>query len=441
MFNKILKNNKQELLWIFTAALAFRLIWFVSVFFLNPEGVYFFDSNGYIELAQNILSQGEFGRFSEGYFYKEHFRTPGYPLLISLFLFVFQKIEPLVFFQVLISAAAPVLLFLISMQLGLSKKAAVIAAALLVIDFPSILFANTVLTDTFFIFVLLFSVWLLLLSNENDNLLLIAFSAMAIGFAVLIRPIGIFLPLLLILFIRFKFKLKTLLKISLFFSLTFILIFSWIYRNNSIFEFKFLSTVSNVNLLHFRAAEVYSQKNNITVQEARVVLEKQLVEELEEFKIADYNENIKIGFEISDNIAKKIIMENPLLFLKLSAKHVMYLLIKPARSYIDYQLGYKIKPFQTGIKTFADQSSIPAILLTVFQALILIFTWIGFISGIYYLIKEKNYKVLLPLVLIILYFIVASAGPEADARFRIPFMPFVFIVAASLIDTAKLKLE
>lgn len=209
------------------------------------------------------------------------------------------------------------------------------------------------------------------------------------------------------------------------------------YRNNHVFGFKFISTVSNVNLLHFRAAEVYAKKHTISIQQARKYLEKQVVEEYEEIKTGYYRVDLKNGFAISNKIAWQIISENPLLFIKQSMQNGFLLLLKPARSFVDYQLGFHVQALGTGYKSVVEKTSTFALIASVFQIIILMVTWLAFLAGVFILFKEKNFSLLIPLLLIILYYIVASSGTEADARLRMPLMPFVFIIAAKGFDGVK----
>jgi hypothetical protein len=49
--------------------------------------------------------------------------------------------------------------------------------------------------------------------------------------------------------------------------------------------------------------------------------------------------------------------------------------------------------------------------------------------GVYYLIRQSNWIVLVFSLIPIFYFALLSAGGESDSRFRIPFLPFLGILA------------
>ena len=373
--------------------------------------------------------------------YKEHFRTPGYPVLISLFLLFNDAYTSFLLFQVFLGAIIPVLLYFIAIELKFYRRTAFIAAILLAVDLPSVIFASTILSDTFFVFLFLLGTWLLLLGKTQNKMGLLLFSGLIIGFAALTRPIGLFLPILLAFFLMPLRSPLKLLKLGIFLIFSYGLIFTWIYRNDRVFGFKFLSTVPMANGLYYRAAEVYGEKNNISLQQARQKLEQQVILNLNKVKSKDYKQNLKNGIIISNKLTEEILFQSPFTFLRQSSKHAMMLLIKPARAFIDQQLGFKMGTLQhdqLGVKNIIAQTSITALALSALQLIFLTLTWLAFCVGLFLLLQEKKYMLLSILILLILYFVILSAGPEADARLRLPFIPFVCLIAAKGLEKIRL---
>jgi 4-amino-4-deoxy-L-arabinose transferase-like glycosyltransferase len=417
-------KHKKELLLIFSAALFFRLLWLLSITAFNAaQGFTLFDSHGYLELCFNILKEGEFGRLSDATFYKEHFRTPGYPLFLAPFLYFSNNLFWPLLVQQILGAISCCLVFLCAVRLGAYQKSALFAALFLALDIPSVLFGATIMSDGLFVFISLLSFYLMLLSRGENNFKVSLAAGILLGVAVLVRPIGILLPLLYLPFLIWK---KQSASGIVFLLAASFIISAWMYRNQQVFGKAFLSTVSNVNLLQYRAAEIYAQKNSVSLKEAQHNLNKAIDIRAQQFAEAKEKEEvIKYVLPVMDSVSYGLINQNKMLFIQNTLKHAILASIKPARSYIDLAFG-----MVPGEMAKNASPSALTIVLVGLQVLLLILVWLLFAVGLLSMAKQKNYQILLPLLAIILYLLLASAGPEADARFRLPLLPFVLMVAS-----------
>src|SRR5262249_13522847 len=122
-------------------------------------------------------------------------RTPGYPLLIALFLAAGAGGKSLVFFQHLMLVALTVGTVIVAFRLSGSRRQAIIAGILLVIDLPILEAANYVLTEAFFTVVLAAALWLLWTASrekQESSSTRLLLSGMLAGASVLIRPVALY---------------------------------------------------------------------------------------------------------------------------------------------------------------------------------------------------------------------------------------------------------
>jgi 4-amino-4-deoxy-L-arabinose transferase-like glycosyltransferase len=427
-----LKPYQKELLIIFSAALFFRLLWMLLVFLKNPQGILFFDSHGYLELTDNLYQTGQFGRYGGDYLFKEHFRTPGYPLFLLPFIALLKSSAMAILIQVILSAILPVLVYLSSVLSWNNLRVAKIAAWIMILDIPSIFFATTILSDSLFSFLLVAGIFLLLYFFKKETAYkYIFFSAFFIGLAILVRPVGLYLPLLLFIvlfFLNMQFPKKAVAAV-IFLVISLLPASLWMLRNQQHYDFYFFSTVGSTNLLYFRAPSVYADQQNVTETQARQELQSKLLDQHEQVKTGDYREDLKSGMKIINELAVEVIRDNPLVFLKQTIKNALLVAVKPLRSYIDVQLN---------LQPFYKDTSFLAWILVVFQILVLLICWIAAFLGAYQCIRQGQYFTVIFHFLLIFYFILLSAGPESDARMRLPFMPFVALLAG-LANTFKWK--
>ena len=209
LFNKIYNSKRLLLISVFFVSILFSSIFLI---FLGKVGPLQHETPGtdylsfYQPVANNILHGegitigGELGlRY-----------PPGYPIVLAVifglaeFLSV-NELNLVVIFNVIVAAGSVCLLFLIAESV-FNKKIALISS-LLWLSYPfSLWFLKNPNTEVPFIFLLYLGIWLYLLAIKKNHFWLIFFSGAVLGFASLIRPIGLLFPILLILFAFFLFK-------------------------------------------------------------------------------------------------------------------------------------------------------------------------------------------------------------------------------------------
>ncbi len=209
-FNKIYNNKRFLIIFIFLASVLCSLI-FLSLFRNIGPPEHRLPTADYLgeygPIAESIL-QGEGFPFEE----KDSFVyiAPGYPaFLVGIFglsqLTGIDRLDLIIFFNVIISALSSCLLFLIAKEI-FDKKIALIAS-LLWMSYPfNLWFVKNTHTEVPFILLFYAGLLLYILALKRKNLGLVFLGGFILGLSSLTRWMGLFLPFLLAPLIFFLLK-------------------------------------------------------------------------------------------------------------------------------------------------------------------------------------------------------------------------------------------
>lgn len=418
---------------ILVIALACRIFLFIGILLKNP--VFFLtDTDGYLNIADNLVNHSF---FSADNIRPEDNRTPLYPFFIALFKWIGLSNAGVVFVQTLLSSATCLLVILIAYNLLNSWLPACLAGGIVAVDIPSVVFANCLLTETLFTFVITLSIlYLVLYFKRHERISLLFISSSFTGLSILCRPISAYFPFVTIAFI-FLFskmpKIYVFRRILLYLVICFIVIAPWLIRNKIVFGYPFLSTVSWHNFLTDRASGVYAVMEGISFAEAEQILLKRAESTFQGDTEKDY-----INYKrFEGKMGVSIVLDHPFIYVRNTVVSMFNILFKPIRSTIDLQLGFKEKgttltPWgKKGelslLSRLLKMTSNFTIIFVVIQLLMLIILWASFAYGIVISFIKKDYLSFCIVTLIIAYFSIISAGPVAYARHRVPILPFLAI--------------
>ncbi|MCX6833279.1 MAG: glycosyltransferase family 39 protein [candidate division Zixibacteria bacterium] len=153
------------------------------------------DSSNYVGGAQAIISDGFLVNRRELFYF-----PVGYPLLLAVsFLLWGIQTLPILAVQVLLSSWTCVLIYLIALEAGLTRRVAFIAGLLGVFSITSIALSSLVLSDTVYVFLFAFSLWLLIRALHTGRLHFFLLAGTVCGGAMLVRPIGKYWPFVMVL--------------------------------------------------------------------------------------------------------------------------------------------------------------------------------------------------------------------------------------------------
>lgn len=208
-FLPIYNNKRSLLIFIFLISFLGSLIFLFFFRYVGPpqHRVPGSDYLFYYEPVANSILQGK------GIPVKEDFAIrypPGYPIILSgIFglssLLGINRLGLVVIFNVIMTAVVSCLLFLITESI-FSKRIALITS-LLWLSYPfNLWFIKNPNTEVPFILLLYLGIWLYIFALKKRHFGFIFLVGIILGFASLIRPISLFLPLLLALLIFLQLK-------------------------------------------------------------------------------------------------------------------------------------------------------------------------------------------------------------------------------------------
>jgi 4-amino-4-deoxy-L-arabinose transferase-like glycosyltransferase len=400
-----------------------------------------FDSQEYKALALNIVNHHRFSWDSE----PATFRTPGYPLFIAGIYSLFGvKDWVVMLFQAFLSVATIYLVYLIARS-SFGELAGIISACLFSIDFTSILFSSLFMSETLYVFFLLLGVWLFLKQNTSWC---VHTSALVFGLSSLIRPIGVYLFIPLLLFLWFKVKKGSyrlqFMQVVIFLVLFFLPILPWVVRNYKIYHSPTLSSLGGFNLLLSNAALLESEESGVSIDSAQAEFSKKLLE-----VAPPDSDNPLLLASLAQKIGFSRIMRSPLRYAYIHLKGDMKMLVSTKSDDILLKISGadEVQPqiIQSELLTSVYESQFigSKIILLLFAGLEVIIVVGSIIFALISFIRSRSdlslrYPNLLFFALAC-YFLVFSGGPFGDSRYRLPLIPYVYILASCLISRAVWK--
>lgn len=428
-------NNKQ-ILYVIIIAVLVRAVW---LFFLLLTGEFpiQIDTISYIENAKSFIEYG--------HFLYDGIRTPGYPLIISAFMYISPTHYWLFVFvlQNIANIIAVCAVYQIIVILADNSKAGFIGSSIAALNFLDIYYCNSVLTDSITQSLTIVSLLFMLMflketADIKTSILYIFVSSILLAYALFVRPSLLFLPFAYILGLVFVEILKkkyrsivpTILIISI---LCYTPVCLWTVRNRTFVDYNGYSTVSPKNFYCFNSAAIYSQQNNMNYNET--------VDYLEEGKDPKLQEYIKSmnKYDAMNLRAKEIIASDIPSYMKRCIIDIAFLEFYPGvlsfenvRDSLDEDInmvkqnGFSVL-FESDLLTNISQLTIIAL-----DCLILLILFGFSIIGSVGLIK-KDWKVAMLFIGTLLYHIVVCCQPVgfgAYSRFRLSFSMITIILTA-----------
>jgi hypothetical protein len=256
-------------------------------------------------------------------------------------------------------------------------------------------------------------------------------SGLCFALLLLIRPIAILLPLVLFSYLIWNERKIILLYIS-FILICYSMTFLWIQRNYLVFEKPFVTSISSVNLYFHASAGVLAEANKQPYNQVQKQLKNKLIA-AHTWKGDESDIAPMIHFLNQESI--QIFKNHPLVFIKQSLMSIGYFFLKPLRGYIDnffsgnnekYNAISERGNLSVGeiSKKVISSTSKTTLILVVFQLIVSAILMIGILFSF---LNQNKFLVIFLIMLI--YFSIFSSVSEVDARFRIPVMPYISILA------------
>jgi hypothetical protein len=422
------------------------------------------DSFEYLQLADGIRHGCGFARFLKDVCEApEVLRTPGYPL----FLAPMPSVRWALAAQGLIGG---VVCLLVAKWVAndWSFEAALFAELMIALDVSAIVLASEVMAETLFQFFVVVALMppivVIWRSSETPpSQTKIRITAVVCGLlaggAVLVRPVGIIIPLLL----PFPFLLAPVLSLrqrlvagAIAFLIPSLIVVAWAARNYNRIGYPGLSTVGAVNMYYYRAGEVVARLNGVSPAEVRDLLGARLGVPYD--RVYDSALQSRKLTRRMNQLAFQILKAHPVQSAMMTLQSCAYLALAPMRSELAVTLGspeahYVPLPHDgEGMWVFANEginAGIPSTdrlrnklrmilrtpssaVLIFYQALLVVILWIGIIKAVVRCAKPpfgRRIWTLYPLASGTLLLMLAAGG-EAAARFRAPVLPLLAITSS-----------
>lgn len=425
----LFENKNKFVLFLLVIVILLRISVLFFAYF-HPERTFTNDSFSYIEPAQFLLRD-------YAYTHPSALRTPVYPFFLAGIFALFGE-QPfyVVLAQVLIGLATIFITYKIGAEL-FSEKNALQGILLLGLGLESILSPFYLMTETLFTFFLVLMAFSLLQYKRSLKTGWVLACAVFSALAILCRPIALYLPVLILFFFIWENRPKWLIVVRTgmaYLLVTAMLAIPWIVRNYYVVGLPVVSSITGDSLLFYSANALQAHEKGITFFESR----EQLFEEFEQRAMQEgipYTEKDRYNLKIS--MGKEIIARAPLTYLWVHVRDSLKVFL-PGTASLNEMMGFPHQSIQfwdilrtksplSAVVSYFEQNGFVQIILLPF-ILLLIITIFGATAGVLSLLKEKNWFALLLLLIPLLYFIFLS-GPGSYSRFRVPFMPFLSILA------------
>lgn len=340
-------------------------------------------------------------------------RPPGYPAILAVLRAFGDSYAVVALLQILFGVTALVLTYHLARRLA-GERVAVLAAWWLALSPMQIVHSSTLLTEIPFSVFLLAALLLVAPLVEGDVIehWRWAGAGLLVGLATLVRPIALYLPLVVLAVMAFsrlprRFAISGLLFVAGFA----VPVSGWMVRNHKVTGVVILSTIEGINLAYYRAAGAVAVEENVPVRVAREQMASLVQAE------SDPLMNPAELSRVAARVGIRKIMRHPSGYAYSAARGLAYTLVGPARSY--FVERFRGTPVEVLTLPVVAASAVSAILMT-----------IGSIVGVLAWARAHEWRKLLLIAVPLLYMLLIAAGQEAWARFRVPVEPLLAILAA-----------
>jgi len=437
-----LKKHKIAVIIFLVALLARSALFFINFHYTNYDLIPTIKGDdGYYELSRGLLEGRGFSWDTEPPFSPNSLRPPIYPFFIAAFLYFFKSYWVVLFVQILIGSAIPLLGMRIVDKIIASSKISIIVGVFLALEPFSVLFSSIFYTETVFMF--LFFIFLLFFFDyfKNSTYRNVIWASLFLGLATLTKPTVQYLPVAIPFFMLWHFRKnitkEVIMQIAVFIGIFMLTITPWLYRNYKEFGVVGMSAQPAFNLYVYLVPSVLSIENKTS-----------FVQELKAFVRKDgFNENtitlLNSDYFISHSV--EILKQHPVALLKSFATtavtffthdgiltvfmHAGYIpsvsLPKPAAFLLFDSPGKFWEIFKSAVMS-------PMLLVLLARIIWIIITIVALFGAARLLISKKIGILGVLTLFLIAYFAATTAinGLGVNARFRMPVNLFIFMFAA-----------
>jgi hypothetical protein len=374
------------------------------LYFVCSNGDYFYpDSFTYLAPAKMLLTGHGFAT-KPGV--PEVLRTPGYPLLLTLF---GTRAIPVIVMQHVMNVGLAVGIYLFAMRRLGSRFIAMTAAILFAIDPPTIHYANKLLTET------LFTALLFVVFAIGGQARVPVLHGVLTGVLVLTRPVAIvYFVVMAVCFAIQRVPRRT---IAIFVAAALAVPLAWAVRNRIVAGNFTVSVIGANNLLLHRAAGAMAILDEGDFDKDLVTEQRDLLEEAHD--IIEQKEHVEAAEDLPEAVrapyysalARRVILQHPVAFALLTLRGLLVNIFDSDWDSIMMVSRLESRTIELAVDAFI--------------AIVFALAVVGLIA-----LWPRDRALALLIAGTVGYFLLISAGGEAEARFRVPVVPEMVIAAA-----------
>lgn len=399
------------------------------------------DSMTYHLVAQNIEEGNGISLDKKPHFY----RVPGYSLFMAgIYKCVGSSPEHALWFQVVLAALIPVLIYLLALTMFPRRtKLALFAGLAGVVHLGLVLYSGFYMTETLFIIFFLLSALFFFRSGVSWSNLVAA--GMFLGIASLVRPVGHYCVVLMIalLCIRFASAQDRVRGCFWFGSGWLSIVALWIIRNFLLTGSIFFHTLPGGHFVYLSASRIVMETDNVPQARARNMLAKEVHKVVKDKKreLGRPLHEIEVC-NAHEAVARKYFINHPLITIKLwltdmlraslSLYSAELLYLESGRREFDYFDKDRTWGSMLQRYLFPQTNNLFLIALIYAEMLFFLLLLIGVCMALWGCIRgvckrADTLGIVTSTAIIMLFIVIALAG--GYARMRLPIEPFLIIVS------------
>lgn len=439
---------------IFAAALFLRLLLPALVYAWTGDASAFLapDSRSYLDAANALVRSGSFLSSSGA---PEIVRTPGYPLFLTLGVLSGCPVAVTLVLQALLGAATVCLVYMIAAQLKGDAKTPgpeTAGAGLYALEPLSLVYTSFATTETLFTFILVLSTWPMLNFIRTGNVTALVWAALGFGLLAYVRPAAYYLPfaaggfLLALPAAGRRTRTRSAASAIVFLILIAAVIAPWHWRNIRSADYRGFSAITDVNLFFYQGAAVEAA----VAKESYYAVQDRLGYRDPERYYQDHPEQRTwteariYEFMRAEGLA--MIRSHPWTYAVIHLKGILRTLLDPGAS--EWLKLFRQYPQRGGglLGTVIDRGILNGVhdLWEKNPMYVIAYTAGGLLLLAYYSLFVLSFRRagretpagVCFILLVMLYFLIISGGPNAVGRFRHPVMPFICVLAGKALFLA-----
>jgi hypothetical protein len=379
------------------------------------------DTHTYLEPTQSLLTTFRFDSNQA----PELSRTPGYSMLLAMGVISGRVFPTTLALQVILSTVTTFGVAVLALGMGCTRRVAVLAAAIFAVEPTALIYVSKLLTETLFTALVTGVLIAITIWARRRGWGPLITAAALVGAAALVRPVAYYAPVplaLLVLVIAYRYHhvpfRQAALSAALCLTIAGAPLAAWRVRNAVVADYDRFTAIADINLLYWRGAGVVARRSGRPLEDVQAQFRRELDEDAPLVATGRYargRERAERYREIRRR-GTAIIKNDPVAVALDGIASVSRIILGRETSEWGVLLGMTaLSPAWRTLR----------VLLT--------FAWLPLVvAAIVGLVRVRwDVPVVLPGLLVAVYLVVLSAGPESSARFRLAFIPVVCVFAAA----------